>query len=361
MYIKNAMILNENFRIQKADLIISDRIDDVIPLEDENDIISGGSGEILIPGLIDIHTHGALGMDSMSDDLDFDKWRRYMLENGITTFFPTTVTEGSDRIELSLERLADADGIYLEGPYINAEKKGAHDEKKIRTADSELLDKIADKLKFVALAPEFEQNMRIIPELISRGVKVSAGHSSADYETAIKAFDLGVSQLVHTFNAMGPLGHREPGLIGAALDDERVFCEVISDGIHLHPAIVRILAKLLGPRRMVLISDSMSATGLDDGDYILGGLKVKVTEGVARTEYGSIAGSTKNLMQMLRSAISFGIPLNDAVEMASLTPARSAGIEKDAGSIEKGKFANLVRLDEDLEIKGVIYRGKIIH
>jgi N-acetylglucosamine-6-phosphate deacetylase len=224
----------------------------------------------------------------------------------------------------------------------------------------ELMDKIADRLKIVTLAPEFEENMAAISKLTAKGVKVSLGHSSADYETAKKAFDNGATQLVHTFNAMAPLTHREPNMIGAALDDEKVFCEVISDGVHLHPAIVRILSKLLGPKRMLLISDSMSATGLSDGEYILGGLKVIVKDSVARTEYGAIAGSTKNIMQMMRSAVSFGVPLEEAVEMATLTPARAAGIDSDVGSIEKGKIANMIWLGDDMEIKAVIYKGEVV-
>ena len=382
MYIKNAKVLNKDFRFQKADLMIGDRINYFIPLEDEDDVISGGCvknpvdskgnplpddsenldlcGGMLIPGLVDIHTHGALGMDSMSDDLDFPAWRKYMLANGITTFFPTTVTESENKIEESLERLKDADGVYLEGPYINSANRGAHDEKLIRIIDMELMDKIADRLKIVTLAPEFEENMAAISKLTAKGVKVSLGHSSADYETAKKAFDNGATQLVHTFNAMAPLTHREPNMIGAALDDEKVFCEVISDGVHLHPAIVRILSKLLGPKRMLLISDSMSATGLSDGEYILGGLKVIVKDSVARTEYGAIAGSTKNIMQMMRSAVSFGVPLEEAVEMATLTPARAAGIDSDVGSIEKGKIANMIWLGDDMEIKAVIYKGEVV-
>ena len=382
MYIKNAKVLNKDFRFQKADLMIGDRINYFIPLEDEDDVISGGCvknpvdskgnplpddsenldlcGGMLIPGLVDIHTHGALGMDSMSDDLDFPAWRKYMLANGITTFFPTTVTESENKIEESLERLKDADGVYLEGPYINSANRGAHDEKLIRIIDMELMDKIADRLKIVTLAPEFEENMAAISKLTAKGVKVSLGHSSADYETAKKAFDNGATQLVHTFNAMAPLTHREPNMIGAALDDEKVFCEVISDGVHLHPAIVRILSKLLGPKRMLLISDSMSATGLSDGEYILGGLKVIVKDSVARTEYGAIAGSTKNIMQMMRSAVSFGVPLEEAVDMATLTPARAAGIDSDVGSIEKGKIANMIWLGDDMEIKAVIYKGEVV-
>ncbi len=366
MYIKNAMVLSGRFKFQKADLMIGERIDHIIPHEDNDDVLLDGSGDLdlcggmLIPGLVDIHTHGALGMDAMSGNLDLDVWRKYMLDNGITTFFPTTVTEDKEKIISSVEKLSGADGIYIEGPYINSANRGAHDKEKIRIFDMDTFNSIADRIRIVTIAPEFEENMRAIPEIVSKGVKVSLGHSSADYTTAKRAFDAGATQLVHTFNAMNPLTHREPNLIGAALDDDRIFCEVISDGVHLHPAIVRILSKILGPQRMLLISDSMSATGLDDGEYILGGLKVIVKDSVARTEYGAIAGSTKNLMQMLRSAVSFGVSLEQAVEMASLTPARAAGIDREVGSIEEGKAADMVWIDPDLSIRAVIFKGKII-
>ena len=382
MHIKNARILDKNFKLQMADLIISDKIDYIVPLEDDDDVITGGCvknpvdsmgnqvpdksgnldlcGGLLIPGLIDIHTHGALGMDSMSENLDLEKWRHFMLQNGITTFYPTTVTETRESILASLDKLSDADGIYMEGPFINSANRGAHDEDKIALADIEFVKEIADRLSVVIIAPEYQENMDAIPVLVEKGVKVSLGHSSANYETAKEAIDKGASLLVHTFNAMGPLNHREPNLVGAGLDDDRMFCEVISDGIHLHPAIVRILAKALGPKRMVLISDSMAATGLGDGEYILGGLKVFVKDSIARTEYGAIAGSTMNLMNMLRSAVSFGVPLEEAVEMATLTPARAVGIDRELGSIERGKTANLVWLDDDLQIKGVIYKGQIL-
>lgn len=360
MYIRNATILDKDFKYRKVDLAISERIESIVPVDEGDGSGHDFEGDILIPGLVDIHTHGALGMDSMSENLDMDKWRKYLLFNGVTTFFPTTVTEDRDRIESCIDKLSDADGIYLEGPYINAKKRGAHDEGKIRKIDMDLVEKIAGKLNFITIAPEFEENMQAIPKLTDMGIRVSLGHSTADYDTAQKAFDMGATQLVHTFNAMSPLGHREPNLVGAALDDERIFCEVISDGVHLHPAIVRILSKILGPKRMLLMSDSMAATGLEDGEYILGGLKVIVKDAVARTEYGAIAGSTKNLMQMMQSAVSFGVPFEKAVEMATLTPARAAGIQGDVGSIEEGKIANMVRLGKDNEIKAVIYKGENI-
>ncbi len=364
MLIKNAVYLDGSFNFQTGDLLINEhsgRIEKILATADDLPEsameILDLEGELLIPGLIDIHTHGAVGMDSMSENLDLNKWRSYLLANGVTSFYPTTVTEGGRAIEESLARLADADGIYLEGPYLNIEKKGAHDGGKIVRAGLEFLEKISDKITFVALAPEFEENMELIPWLAEKGIRVCLGHSSADYDTAKRAFDLGASQLIHTFNAMNPLHHRKPGLVGAALDDERVFCEVVSDGIHLHPAIVRLLAGILGPKRMVLISDCMAATGLGDGSYELGELKITVKDGTARTADGAIAGSTKNLMQMLRSAVSFGVNFEQAVEMATLTPARAAGIDKDLGSIEEGKVANLLRVDEELNIKAVIYKG----
>ena len=361
MLIKNARILDENFDVRPADVVLGTIIEQIFPggagadFRYDGEIVDAG-GDLLIPGLVDIHTHGALGMDSMSESLDFGRWRRYLQENGITTFFPTTVTENDAAIERAVHNLADSDGIYLEGPYINAEKNGAHDKSKIHPVDA-FLEKLAGKLRIVALAPEFPENMSVIEDLRARGVRVSLGHSSADYETGRTAFAKGASLLVHTFNAMNPLTHREPNLIGAALDDEGVFCEVISDGIHLHPAIVRILFRALGPKRMVLISDSMAATGFQDGDYLLGDLKVTVRDHIARTEYGAIAGSTNNLMEMVRKAVSFGIPLPAAVEMASLTPARAAGIDQDIGSIRTGKKANLVRCSDDLTIRTVYYHG----
>jgi N-acetylglucosamine-6-phosphate deacetylase len=361
MLIRNARILDASFDIRTADLLVGTRIEQIFPGGVESDFHYAGAivdveGDLLIPGLVDIHTHGALGMDSMSASLEFARWRRYLQENGITTFFPTTVTEDDTAIERAVRNLADADGIYLEGPYINAEKNGAHDKNKIHPVDA-FLEKMAGKLRIVALAPEFPENMSVIEDLRTRGVRVSLGHSSADYETGRKAFEKGASLLVHTFNAMNPLTHREPNLIGAALDNDDVFCEVISDGIHLHPAIVRILFRILGPKRMVLISDSMAATGFQDGDYLLGDLKVTVRDHIARTEYGAIAGSTNNLMEMVRKAVSFGIPLPAAVEMASQTPARAAGIDQEVGSIQVGRQANLVRCSDDLTIKTVYYHG----
>lgn len=370
MLIKNATILNDQFKFQLADLILSDTIDQIIPKEkiDDKFIESGMGknvidlkGDLLIPGLVDIHTHGAVGVDAMDEILDYKKWQNYLFENGITTFFPTTVTEDNEKILITLDNLSQAEGVYLEGPFLNAEKNGAHDKTKIQPIDLELLEKIKDKIKIIAIAPEIAGNMDVIKSITSMGIRVAVGHSSADYETGKQAYANGATMLTHTFNAMNPLTHRDPNLIGAALENDKVFCEVISDGVHLHPAIIRILYRILGAKRMLFISDSMSATGYPDGEYLLGKLVITVKDHIARTQYGAIAGSTTNLMGMVRKAVSFGVLLEDAVQMATLTPARAAGMDAKVGSIAIGKKANLVWCKKDLTICGVIYEGHQKH
>jgi len=366
MRIKNATILNDQFTFQLADLVLSDTIDQIIPkdtigeksTEEGLDIDTLDlQGDLLIPGLIDIHTHGAVGVDAMDEKLDYEKWRNYLLENGITTFFPATVTGDFGKVTKSLENLRQAAGVYLEGPFLNAEKNGAHDKTLICPADPDFIETIKNKVTFIAIAPEIEGNMEVIKTLISNGIRVTLAHSSADYKTGKEAYANGATQLTHTFNAMNPLTHREPNLIGAALENDRVFCEAICDGVHVHPAVIRILYRILGPRRMLLISDSMAATGYPDGEYLLGNLKVIVKDHIAHTEYGAIAGSTTNLMNMMRNVVSFGIPMEDAIQMATLTPARAAGIDYVKGSIAIGKKADLIWCKKDLAICGVIKDG----
>ena len=367
MIITNATLLNDQFKFQLADIVFGDTILQIIPkdriedhpkfLENNPDGIDA-KGDLIIPGLVDIHTHGAVGVDAMDKVLDYAKWRNYLLSNGITTFFPATVTEDDAAILTALENLRQADGIYLEGPYLNPEKNGAHDKTKIHPVDIKFIEQIKDRIKFIAIAPEIEGNMEAIQTILSYGIRVTIAHSAADYMTGKEAFVNGATQLTHTFNAMNQLTHREPNLVGAALENESVFCEVISDGVHLHPVIVRLLYRILGARRMVLISDSMAATGYNDGEYLLGGLHITVKDQIARTDYGAIAGSTTNLMGMVRKAVSFGIPVEDAIRMASLTPAVAAGIDTEAGSIRIGKKANLIRCKSDLTVCEVFKDGR---
>ena len=370
MLLKNAFVFTENCKFEKTDIKIENGKITAVGenLADSNCLDS--TGKYIIPGLVDIHTHGAVGTDTMDSDFDFEKWQKYLLSYGVTTFFPTTVSESDENVCATLKRLAKNDnvvGINLEGPYINVNKRGAHNEKTIRPGDIHEMKKYIDisggKIKITTIAPEIPGNMEFIKELKADGrVVISAGHSSADAETATASFKAGVTNLTHTFNAMNGLLHREPNLVGAALAEDSVTCEVISDGIHLHPLVVVMLYKTLGSDRMVLISDSMAATGLEDGNYALGGgsMEVIVKNSVARTLDGAIAGSTKNLMQMVRCAIEFGIPKEEAIKMASITPAKTVGIDKTCGSISTGKAADLVICDDALNVINTFKDGTLV-
>lgn len=353
--LKNARILEPDFTFRTGSVAFSSRIEE------------GGSGQILdcdgayvIPGLIDIHTHGVLGFEANSRDVDYDVWQQFLLKNGVTTFLPTTVTDTPDNIRYALEKLQRAIGLNMEGPYISVPKRGAHAAEKICEVDLSFLEKVKDRVKMTTIAPEVGHNLDAIPDICKMGIRVSLGHSTADYETACRGFAAGATQITHIFNGCPPLTHREPGLVGAALDTEKVFCEVICDGIHLHPAIIRTLYKLLGTDRMVLISDAISPTGLLDGEYTLGGLQVFVKNAQARLSDGRLAGSTITLHEAVCRAVRFGIPLEDAVKMASLTPARALGMEASLGSLAVGKDADIVVLNKDLTIRHVFYKGEQI-
>lgn len=371
MIIKNGMVFTKDFQFRQQDIEIKQgkitKIADFLP--DGEDMIDA-CGRYVLPGLIDIHTHGAVGTDTMFEDFDFDKWQNYLFSYGITTFFPTTVTHDREKILAVLKKLAaneKVEGINLEGPYLEKSKRGAHDENEIRPGDLAEFDMFfkasGQKLRLTTIAPEVGNNLDFIRQLKKNyPIVVALGHSAAGYDQAVAGYQAGASDLTHTFNAMNSLHHRDPGLVGAALSNDAVFCEVISDGIHLHPSIVKLLYRMLGKDRMVLISDSMAATGLKDGTYSLGNLDCVVKDGVARTVIdGALAGSTHNLMQMLRSAVSFGIPKEAAVQMASLNPAKVVGLEKETGSIAEGKNADLIICGKQFEVLQTMKHGMVVY
>ena len=371
MILQNGEVLTGNFTFEKLDLEIDETISDIFMKDDRGisaiDDVLDLSGCYVLPGFFDVHTHGAVGLDTMDYD-DFSNWQSYMYKNGIMNFFPTTVSGHREAVLKALEKLAQEDdviGINLEGPYLDPGHRGAHDEQTIRPADLEemrLFQKTSgNKIKLTTIAPEVEGNLDFIRQITKEGIKVALGHTNATYEQAMEGFEAGATECTHLFNAMTPLVHRAPGMAGAALDCKGAFCEVISDGIHLDPAVVRIAYAVLGSERMILISDSMAATGLEDGEYQLGKLKVIVTDGIARTEYGAIAGSTKNVRQMVQKAISFGIPLTEAIKMATLTPARAMDMDDKIGSIEIGKQADLVITDKNLDVLYAIKKGQIVY
>lgn len=331
---------------------------------------------IIVPGFIDIHTHGVVGHDSMETDIKiFNTESKFYAKHGVTSFVPTTMAQSKKDTMLAIKTIREASylkmagakiiGIHLEGPYFNLEKKGAQPGKYIRDAD---LDELQDFMKasnnfvvIVSLAPEIEKALEAIRFLSGRGITISLGHTNATYEEANRGIDAGATHATHIFNGMRPYHHREPGVIGAVLLDNRVTCEVIADLIHLHPRTIELTYKLKGPDRMILVSDSMGATGLNDGNYQLGGEKVIVKDSVARLENGSLAGSTLTLDKALRNIVNVvGIPFKDALRMITYNPTREISLERNIGSISIGKMADLVVLDESLKVKATFIEGKMV-
>ncbi len=338
-----------------------------------NEIVTDAAGNYVIPGLTDIHFHGCMGSDCCDGTVEaFQTIARYELSQGITSITPATMTMSEEVLsqicraaktycDTAEENAADFCGLYMEGPFINAAKKGAQNEKYITPADTAMLNRLQDlsgnMLRTVAIAPETAGAMDFIRENNSR-VNISIAHTTADYDTAKEAIACGASQLTHTYNAMPPFSHRAPGPIGAAADDEHCRAELICDGIHIHPAVVRTTFKMFGDDRIIFISDSMRAAGLADGQYDLGGQNVTVKGNLAVLEDGTIAGSVTNLMDCVRTAVhDMGIPFASAVKCAAVNPAKAVGIYDAYGSLTPGKFANIVILDKNLDIKTVLHHG----
>ena len=351
MVIYNALISGE----LKSVVISEGTIVSVESNRGNGDIDAGGRR--LIPGLIDVHTHGCIGMDTM--DADFEPMCRFYAEHGTTSFLPTTMTMGYDK----LERVTNAKtdfwganilGFHFEGPYISAKYKGAQNEKYIKEPSVEDFKRFKN-VKMITIAPELLGSMEFIKEVSSECV-VAIGHTDCDYETAIKAIECGANCLTHTYNAMPPLHHRNPGPIGAAFE-KNIYAQLICDGFHISKPVVLATYKMFGADRMILISDSIRSAGLPDGEYESGGLKVFLKDGAARLQDGTIAGSSATLLECVKTAVKFGIPFEDAVKMASETPANMLGIKK--GRIQKGYDADLILLNEDFTVYKTIIAGKI--
>ena len=332
------------------------------------------SGCYVIPGLTDLHFHGCMGKDfSDADPEGLEIMAKYELSQGVTQICPAGMTLLEEQLTKVCQVAAahrDANkpgaelcGINLEGPFLSTAKKGAQKADWIHAPDVPMFRRLmaASKglVKLVSVAPEEPGAMEFI-EAVEGEVTVSIAHTTADYDTAMEAFRLGARQVTHLFNAMPPFSHRAPGVVGAALDTPICNVELICDGVHIHPSVVRATFKMFGPKRVILVSDTMRATGMPDGDYTLGGQPVKVKGKHATLADGTLAGSVTNLMNCMRTAVSFGIPLEDAVWAAAVNPARAIGIFSRMGSLEPGKRANVVVLDQNLELKDVFFRGELV-
>lgn len=375
MLIKNVLVFTEDCRFVEKDVYVEgERIADTAS---DSEVIDG-SGCYLIPGLMDIHFHGCVGHDfSDADPEGLKAMAEYELKNGVTSICPASMTLSEEVLASVCEnakayrdswkpgQASRLCGINLEGPFIAMSKKGAQNPKYVTPPNSKMFQHLIDAsgglVKLTTLAPETEGAIDFIKEF-SPKVRISIGHTDCDYDTAREAFLAGASHVTHLFNAMPPFTHRKPALIGAAFDTSKVTPEIICDGIHIHPSSVRTAFGMFGDDRMILISDSMMATGMQDGDYSLGGQAVKVTGRLATLEDGTIAGSATNLLDCMRTAIQkMEIPLESAVKCATINPAKAIGEDKEYGSIKVGKYADLLLLKQDtLELKNVISHGVVV-
>ncbi len=341
-----------------------------------DDTLLDAKGCYVIPGLVDVHFHGCVGEDFSDATPDgLQKIADYELSQGVTYLCPTGMTLPEEQLTAICENTAahraknfggaEVVGAHLEGPFLCMAKKGAQNGDYLHNPDAAMLQRLQQAaqgcVKLVTLAPEQPGAVEFIRVAKELGVHVSLGHTTADYETAKAAFEAGADHATHLYNAMPPLAHRDPGVIGAAWEAPGVQAELICDGIHIHPAVVRLTFGLFGKERMIIISDSLRATGMPDGEYPFGGQMIEV-HGNRATILGhpeTLAGSVTSLMGCLRQAVSFGIPAADAVRACTYNPARSIGIDNRAGTLDTGKEASIVLLDEkDLSIKGIIFKGQ---
>lgn len=328
----------------------------------------------LIPGLTDLHFHGCQGEDFSDATAEgLQTMADYELSQGVTQICPTALTldrealirvcENAAKHRAESQRGATLVGLNLEGPFLTEAKKGAQNSAWLRDPDLELLQtlQMAAKglIKLVSVAPELPGALEFIEKAGER-VCVSLAHTTADYDTALAAFQAGARQVTHLYNAMPPFSHRAPSVVGAAFDSPGTRVELICDGVHIHPSVVRSTFRMFGPDRVILISDTLRSAGMPNGDYALGGQLVHVEGRVATLTDGTLAGSSTNLMDCMKTAVRMGIPLADAVKAAAVNPARAIGIYSRVGSLEAGKRANLVLLDKNLEIKAVVFRGEIV-
>ena len=335
------------------------------------------SGCYVIPGLTDLHFHGCVGEDFSDATPDgLQKMAGYELSRGVTQICPAGMTLGEDQLTRICENAAahraknpggaELVGLHLEGPFLCKAKKGAQNEAFLHDPDPAMLHRLQQAaqgmVKLVTLAAEQPGALEFIRSAQEDGITVSLGHTTADYDTACAAYEAGARQATHLFNAMPPFTHRAPGVVGAAFDHPQVKVELISDGVHIHPSVVRAVFQLFGAGRVILISDSLRATGMPDGRYPFGGQEIEVhgNRATMADDPNTLAGSVSDLMACMRSAVSFGIPLHDAVRAAAVNPAQVLGVFDRLGSLDVGKTANLAILDRDLNLKDVFFRGQLV-
>ena len=360
LFTREARFIHGSFRVEQGRF---SEILNTVPQEPGVDL----DGAYVLPGLVDIHIHGSVGADfSDGDPAGLEQMAAYLAQNGVTSFAPASMTLPYDTLAQAYtaalqlhnarpSHCARLMGIHMEGPFLSGKRNGAQNSTFLKKPDFAAFQKLYDHcqglLRIVDVAPELdgaETFIRAAHDLCT----VSVAHTDASYREAEAAFSAGASHLTHLFNCMPPIHHREPGVIGSASQRPNVRAELICDGVHVHPSAVRMAFQLF-PNRICLVSDALRCCGMADGCYELGGQTVQLQSGVARLLDGTIAGSAANLFDCVRNAVSFGIPLEQAVLSATLLPARAIGQADSIGSIEVGKFADFLVCDQDLTCRAV--------
>lgn len=373
MNYKNAYLYTEDFKFVKGGFSVVDGKFCCVGEEQEDALDLQGA--YVIPGLIDVHNHGNSNADFSDGSYEGDvKMAKYLASVGVTSFAPATMTlpyaviaraleAGLQLHKAPVEHAARLLGVQMEGPFFSEKKKGAQNGEYLRLPDFAAFEKLyrdsEGLISIVDLAPELEGSVEFV-EQAKKLCTVSIAHTDSDYEHAKAAIDAGVTHLTHLYNAMPPIHHRKPGVIGAASENEAVSAEVICDGIHVHPSSIRMAFKLFGADRMVLISDALRCCGMPEGEYELGGQQVFLKDNVARLADGTIAGSATNLFDCMRNAIRFGIPKEDAVRAATWNPARQIHALDRVGSIADGKLADFVVCDAELNRQQVYLGGALV-
>ena len=377
--ITNAKIITETDVIPRGWLLVDGKRISAFASGDAPDfesvIVLDAGGKTLAPGFIDIHVHGGSGFDMMDGDEDgLRMMARYFAANGVTTFLATTWTHSQERILAAMQAAsavkgtvdggATLAGVHMEGPYLNVIRAGAQNPQYIRHADRDEMAKLfdLDVIKLLALAPEFEENHWLIREGVRRGIQVSVAHSDATHDQMQVAFELGITHTTHTCNGMNALHHREPNILGAVLTNPAVYCELIPDTIHVHPAMMNIIWKTKGHDKTILITDSIRASGLPDGEYPVDDRVMTVKDGACRIEDGTLAGSIVKMNDGVRHFMQAASePFEQIWKTTSLNAARAVHLSDQTGSITIGKLADLVLIDEEITVSWTMAQGKLVY
>ncbi|WP_427337938.1 N-acetylglucosamine-6-phosphate deacetylase [Caloranaerobacter sp. DY30410] len=372
----NGKIIQEDSIVENKVLIFNKKIIDILDLQEihryKNIELIDVKGNFISPGFIDIHIHGAGGSDVMDGTIEsIINISSTIAKTGVTSFLPTTMTMDRDTIYRALSTVRQAIyldiqgakvlGVHMEGPFINEKYKGAQNAKHILKPDFEFVEEYLNIIKIITLAPEMDEEYKFLRKIKDySNITLSIGHSNATYDEAKKAIKSGIKHATHLFNAMTPMHHRDPGIVGAVLRSD-ITCELIADKIHVHPAIFQLLIDIKGIKNLVLITDSMRAGCMKDGIYELGGQKVIVKNRSARLEDNTLAGSVLTLNKAVKNILeNTSIKLHEAIRLVTLNPARVIGIDKNKGSLNIGKDADITIFDQDLNIYFTVVEGNVV-